>query len=740
MKVVVRIALTACLFFSVPPALAQDATQDVTVDALTPMDATVDSLIPTPQTTTPETTYWRFQFFVRLNPSAFSRNVTSYIPLSSPSQEIISLKRFAPEYNYRENLSGQNLKGTWTSTTENGKTDWIIYDVATKITAQHKPKKLALSQTSPNDAQDLPLTPETAKLLDEKITELGIKDQSPYKKIRALYNYVRDAIELADTSQHGDILKIFTANKANVPDKNMLFRALISRLGVPTRIVNGVLLKDRQIKNKFHHWTELYLNDMWMEFDVNTGAFANLPPDHFILSYGNDTALHVTHGVDYSYRFAITRLTAENAYDTDDLTLPQDDLFEKDTLDKSDSQESDVNNAIGRIAMITEDPVSNSIQEKIKAEAKDSSTRVRFYNAPYESHFFRGSYFAKILAKNFENLQKTDAIFIQSGDDASLYALFRMAHNHKKLKRTVLILNGDFSKPVGNILGYALYKLLKPKDLFIIKDKMSVERAWDILQDNVLNGLPIAEVEKRWDISVQDLSAERMDELSRWRQFLVETWILASKADVNLESIYLVLVLPIIALVIVIFRNIIGFETFGTFTPILISLTFLTTGIFWGVMLFSIIVCTGTLFRFAFRKIHIHLVARMAMLIAVVGLTMLGIIIIGVHWNWGALVNISILPMVIMAGIVENFTRTQMEMGTREALRLTLSTLLAAIISYYVVDVAGVQSLVLVFPELTVIAIVIEIILGRWNGIRLTEYIRFYKIVGPSTTTQKKTD
>jgi hypothetical protein len=121
----------------------------------------------------------------------------------------------------------------------------------------------------------------------------------------------------------------------------------------------------------------------------------------------------------------------------------------------------------------------------------------------------------------------------------------------------------------------------------------------------------------------------------------------------------------------------------------------------------------------------------MAMLIALVGLTMLTSVIVGVYLGWGSLVNISILPMVIMAGIVENFTQTQMEVGFSEAFRLTIYTLIVAVISYLIIDTVGFQSLILVFPEIIIVAILLEILIGRWSGIRLMEYVRFYKITGP---------
>lgn len=681
-----------------------------------------------------DSSYWRFQFFLKLNTASFTRTAEIFIPPSEASQEILSFKRYSPDFDYREVHRAANIKGIWKSRPGMTEADWIIYDLTVRLTDQKKPDKLAASSVLPDDAEPELMDPETEKLLDDKIMELGLKDHKLSKQIRIVFDYLRNSFETSEQGHGGNVARVLAANNGDLVDKNALFRAFLARLNVPTRTVNGVLLKDRKIKDSFHQWVQAHLSDVWVNFDIAHGFFGTLPADHFIIYYGDEPALKIANGVESQYRFVITKSSEEGAIDADDMVIPQKDLFDEEYFKKSGRKENFLESPVGRIAIITDDPIPDSVTDKIEKQAAENHMKVYFYSTPYESQFFRGSYIASILAHNFEILRQTDAIFIQSQDDASLYALFRMARNNKKMSRTSIFLNGAYSPPVSNILGYALYKLLKPKDLFITQAAMTPERIWDVLQDNILNGLPIKEVTARWNIPFEDLSAKKMDSLSSWRQFLIRTWILAAKAEVNLESIYLILILPFIALVIVIFRNIIGFETFGMFTPVLVSVAFLTTGPFWGCLQFLIIVATGLSFRFLFRKIHLHLVARLAMQIAMVGLTMLGVTIIGVHLGWGALINISILPMVIMAGMVESFTRVQMEHGTREALRLIAATLAVSIISYYIIDMASIQSLVLVFPEVTLAAIATEIAIGRWNGIRLLEYLRFYKIIGPETT------
>jgi 7 transmembrane helices usually fused to an inactive transglutaminase len=69
------------------------------------------------------------------------------------------------------------------------------------------------------------------------------------------------------------------------------------------------------------------------------------------------------------------------------------------------------------------------------------------------------------------------------------------------------------------------------------------------------------------------------------------------------------------------------------------------------------------------------------------------------------------------------------ELGTRQALRMTATTLGLSLVCYLVVDRGGLQSLVLAFPEILLATVVFDVLLGKWRGLRLLEYTRFLAAV-----------
>ena len=79
---------------------------------------------------------------------------------------------------------------------------------------------------------------------------------------------------------------------------------------------------------------------------------------------------------------------------------------------------------------------------------------------------------------------------------------------------------------------------------------------------------------------------------------------------------------PLGAVLLVIFRNVIGLSTFGTFMPVLIALAFRETHLVAGLVLFSIIVGFGLIIRFYLDQLKLLLVPRLAAVLIVVVLLM----------------------------------------------------------------------------------------------------------------------
>lgn len=198
----------------------------------------------------------------------------------------------------------------------------------------------------------------------------------------------------------------------------------------------------------------------------------------------------------------------------------------------------------------------------------------------------------------------------------------------------------------------------------------------------------------------------------------------------QIQSVYRVLLLvPIGTLFLVILRNVVGFNTFGTFMPVLIALAFRETQLVWGVVLFTILVAAGMSVRLYLEHLKLLVVPRLAAILTVVILLMLALSVLTHKLGIERGLSVALFPMVILAMTIERMSVIWDELGPAEAVKQAGGTLLAAAGAYFVMSVQIVEHLVFIFPELLLIVLAAMILLGRYSGYRLLEIRRFKAMV-----------
>lgn len=198
------------------------------------------------------------------------------------------------------------------------------------------------------------------------------------------------------------------------------------------------------------------------------------------------------------------------------------------------------------------------------------------------------------------------------------------------------------------------------------------------------------------------------------------------------SNIILVLMLPIIATLLAFSRQVIGMKAFGIFTPAAVTLSFLALGLKYGLIVFIVVLVAATASRFLLRSFRLLYLPRMALVLTVTSFAVLGLYAIaGTSLKESGSLVFSVFPILILVSLAEQFVEVQIRLGSREAARLTMETILLSVLSTLIVQWDALQSLVVGFPEVILITIPLNILLGRWTGLRLTEYFRFRKIIFP---------
>ena len=196
-------------------------------------------------------------------------------------------------------------------------------------------------------------------------------------------------------------------------------------------------------------------------------------------------------------------------------------------------------------------------------------------------------------------------------------------------------------------------------------------------------------------------------------------------------------IFPLAILVIVLLRNVVGIQTMGTFTPMLLAMALVKTGFIQGLICFSVIITLGLLIRALMSKFNLLLVPRISAVVIFVILIMQALTILGFRFSLDIALSAVFFPIIIMAWIIERASIIWEEDGAKNACREIFNSLLVAIITYFIVCNDYIRHVMYVFNELNIVILFIVMLLGTYTGYRLTELRRFAPIIKEASNVAK---
>ena len=203
-------------------------------------------------------------------------------------------------------------------------------------------------------------------------------------------------------------------------------------------------------------------------------------------------------------------------------------------------------------------------------------------------------------------------------------------------------------------------------------------------------------------------------------------------AGVPANTIVLLLLIPAVASLIAAARHLVGLRGFGIFLPAALSVVFVAIGPVVGIGLFMVIIVISTLARLVLRKFKVKLqyLPRMALLLWLVALGVLGILFLAPVINYPDLSNVSIFPVLVLALLAEDFARVQLGKSVKTAISLTTETLILSLVSFSFLTFKPLQEFALLNPEILLLSVgLFDFLLGKYVGLRLLEFWRFRKLI-----------
>ncbi|MBD1586558.1 inactive transglutaminase family protein [Pseudomonas typographi] len=191
------------------------------------------------------------------------------------------------------------------------------------------------------------------------------------------------------------------------------------------------------------------------------------------------------------------------------------------------------------------------------------------------------------------------------------------------------------------------------------------------------------------------------------------------------QTFMIMVMIPIGVWVILILRNLIGLQTLGTFTPVLIALAFRETQLGYGIALFSLITALGLSLRSYLEHLKLQMLPRLSVVLTFVVVMIATISLLSHKLGLERGLSVALFPMVILTMTIERLSITWEERGGGYAMKVAAGTLLAASLAHILMSVPQMIYFVFTFPAVLLILVGFMLAMGRYRGYRLSELIRF---------------
>ena len=331
--------------------------------------------------------------------------------------------------------------------------------------------------------------------------------------------------------------------------------------------------------------------------------------------------------------------------------------------------------------------------------------------------------FASFLEENKRLLLGASAIVLWSDSPAPLQAMSQAMSDDPEILQSIrtesiVLITGSSFQTVARTVQ-APFAVLQPQQIIITRKE-------------ALNPLLLAqhtasflrEIEQR-DIDHLVIDASSFS-LRPWNvlSFMVNSML---SRGVQSQTIILLLMLPFIATILAFFKQVVGITTFGLYTPSIVALSFLALGWQVGILFLLFIIITGYATRTAMRRFRLLYIPKVAIIITVVSVTLLLMLTLA-SYAGASFSRDTVFVLLIMSTLSESFLNLKKEEGMLSAIIAIGETILAALLCALLAQWSKFQGVVLAYPELVLVTILVNLLLGRWTGLRLLEYFRFREV------------
>lgn len=360
-------------------------------------------------------------------------------------------------------------------------------------------------------------------------------------------------------------------------------------------------------------------------------------------------------------------------------------------------------------------------------------TLVESFNS--QSSFLSEEILAKKLNEISELVTTTETIIIwtESGNGTNALIRFLQKENANVFQNTSIIYVAEEFNNIQRIKRQ--YQQLKSKEIIVVRESALLA---PFLDSNSIEEYKTQLTKSGYEYIVID---EGSSEIKPWRILSAALNYLTEKGIPD-NILLLIILLPVIATVIAFLKQIIGVSTLGLYTPAIITLTFLILGLKFGLILLFFLSVVSSLTHRILKRFRMLYIPKMAILITVVSLAIFILFSFAIYLNIlePEFVSLAIFPTVVMGTLIEKVVNAQSGKSFKKSLFTIIEVSFVSIFAYFIaggsidlfvttIRFTAIKDFISNYPETIFAILVINVLLGKWTGLRLTEYMNFRDVL-----------
>ncbi len=191
------------------------------------------------------------------------------------------------------------------------------------------------------------------------------------------------------------------------------------------------------------------------------------------------------------------------------------------------------------------------------------------------------------------------------------------------------------------------------------------------------------------------------------------------------NTIFLILLTPLLATIVSFVRVVVGLPTLEMLVPITLSFAFVAVGVSVGLIILGAILCAAFVSNVLLSRVKIMFYPKRSLSMLFLAFFVFAALTIALMLGFDRILSLSIFPVLILMLIGDSIASVQIHKSGSETFLITGTTLAVGLLGFAMASSVSIQNLLILYPECILLVIPMNLMIGRYFGLRFLEYFRF---------------